>query len=38
MRHRVTLAAAPEDTCYLRLDDGSDPKSAQERRNWLGSS
>jgi len=35
MRHRVTLAPAPEDTCYLLLDDESDSSVRNERDRWL---
>lgn len=35
MRHRVTLEPAPEDTCYLLLDDEADSSVGDERKRWL---
>jgi predicted metalloprotease with PDZ domain len=36
MRHRVTLAPAPEDTCYLVLDSDVGSAVAKARERWLG--
>ena len=35
MRHRVALEPAPEDTCYLLLDDEVDSSVGDERDRWL---
>ncbi len=34
---RVTLAAAPLDTCWLALADAADPDTTSRRDAWLGS-
>jgi len=35
MRHRVKLAAAPEDACYLNYDENTDSQSEAARIHWL---
>ena len=36
MRHRLTLAEPPEDTCYLVVDDEADTAADSQRQHWLG--
>jgi predicted metalloprotease with PDZ domain len=36
MRHNVTLASGPEDTCYLVPDTDAGPAIAKARAQWLG--
>lgn len=38
VRHRVALEPAPEDTCYLLMDDDIDSVVVQERGSWLDQS
>jgi predicted metalloprotease with PDZ domain len=38
MRHQVTLESAPEDTCYLLLDDEANSTVVDERNRWLNHS
>ena len=38
MRHQVTLESAPEDTCYLLLDDEANSIVVDERNRWLNQS
>jgi predicted metalloprotease with PDZ domain len=35
MRHRVTLADPPEDTCYLEFDEDPDDVAVKLRDGWL---
>jgi predicted metalloprotease with PDZ domain len=36
MTFAVTLAAAPEDACWLALDEHAPPEAAARRAQWLG--
>ncbi|HEX6945012.1 MAG TPA: PDZ domain-containing protein [Casimicrobiaceae bacterium] len=36
MTFAVTLAAAPEDACWLALDEHAPPEAAERRAQWLG--
>ena len=35
LRHRVKLAEAPEDTCYLEIDTDADGEAEKRRKDWL---
>lgn len=36
MRHRVVLGSAPQDTCYLLLDETAGDEALSARQDWLG--
>lgn len=36
LRHRVSLAAPPEDTCYLTIDADAEDDVVAQRNTWLG--
>ncbi len=36
LRHRVSLAAPPDDTCYLTIDSDADEEAVAQRKSWLG--
>jgi predicted metalloprotease with PDZ domain len=36
LRHRIVLADAPEDTCYLEVDSEADDAAESARQSWLG--
>jgi predicted metalloprotease with PDZ domain len=38
MRHRVVLAPAPTDTCYLLVDEEAEATPTAERNRWLNQS
>ena len=36
LRRQLALGEAPEDSCYIEIDDGADEAAVRQRDSWLG--